>query len=121
VPIYPEYSVTRYKEIGLFIRKIVLPQNCTPELTNEFLPGSEKCRIPQGSRGDGHTLSTNIYQRDILLVVLIFFVEKDLVQKADDDRQYFVSELDQQSLLLDQMASQKKGNVSFSITYKYIR
>ena len=32
------------------------------------------------------------------------------MQKADEDKAYFISELDKQSMLLDELAAQKKGN-----------
>ena len=32
------------------------------------------------------------------------------MQKADEDKEYFISELDKQSMLLDELAAQKKGN-----------
>ncbi|XP_073230612.1 uncharacterized protein [Porites lutea] len=34
---------------------------------------------------------------------------RDVVQKADEDKEYFISELDKQSMLLDELAAQKKG------------
>ena len=32
------------------------------------------------------------------------------MQKADEDKEYFIAELDKQSMLLDELAAQKKGN-----------
>ncbi|XP_074628878.1 uncharacterized protein LOC141886577 isoform X5 [Acropora palmata] len=34
---------------------------------------------------------------------------RDVVEKADEDKEYFISELDKQSMLLDELAAQKKG------------
>ncbi|XP_027038834.1 centrosomal protein of 128 kDa-like isoform X3 [Pocillopora damicornis] len=34
---------------------------------------------------------------------------RDVVLKADEDKEYFISELDKQSMLLDELAAQKKG------------
>ena len=41
----------------------------------------------------------------------MFSAFKDVVQKADEDKEYFISELDKQSMLLDELAAQKKGEV----------
>ena len=41
--------------------------------------------------------------------MLPYFYRQDLIQKAEEDKEYFVSELDKQSMLLDELATQKKG------------
>lgn len=39
----------------------------------------------------------------------VFHCCQDVVEKADEDKEYFISELDKQSMLLDELAAQKKG------------
>ena len=42
--------------------------------------------------------------------VFLFLATQEVVQKADKDKEYFISELDKQSMLLDELAAQKKGS-----------